>query len=186
MQKLVETKKSNEFSNSIVLFFAQTFISYIAYLFLVAVVVTSLVAFFFLYTSIFQNNPSSISQVSTASENLWHLDLPGVMKGVVLSGFIFMIFGEILKIILKKTGRKVIKVSTKKKIIISLAVIFAIHLPAIISVSFNNSVKVEDKTSFYVFLTILMIVSVVSVVFYLLLSKLAEMIGARRVKISES
>lgn len=176
MKKVVQTETSNVFAVSIILFIFQKIISYIAYLFLVGVVLFSLVSFLFLYTSVFQNNPSTVYQASKARENLWHLDLPGLMKGVAILGLVFMALGEVFNLILKKCGRKKIKVSTKKKIIVTLAIIVPIHLLAIISVSFNNGVKASDKAFFYVFLIILMIASVVSVGFYFLINWLIKII----------
>ena len=180
MGKIVETKKPNDLLSSVILLIIEKFISYIAYLFLVAVVVISLVSFFFLYTSIFQNNPSAVFRVFTASGNIWQIDLAGIMKVVALSGFVFMIFGEMFKFILRRKGRKVNKIPTKKKIIISLMIISAIHIPAIISVPFNNSVKASDKTFFYIFLLVLMVVSAASIIFYFVLDWITKKINNQR------
>jgi len=181
MRKIEKTEKSNnDLLISAILIIVEKFISYIAYLFLVAAVVTLMVSLFFLYTSIFQNNPSLISQVSTASENLWHIDLPGTMKVVAFLGFVFMFFGEMGKLILRKKGRKINEL-LRKKIIISLIIIVAIHVPAIISVSFNNLVKANDKIFFYIFFTILMIGSVVSILFYFLLGWVAGKINNQKI-----
>lgn len=178
---MLQGEKTKIWQNLVLLFF-QHLIGYVAYFFLIGSVIFSLTILLFVLLNLKPDFSFSLLKYFAFinpifKERSFTMGIKEIMQIYVVVSLILLAIVGLTKLIANRifNFNINISISLKRKLIISLIFITAVYIIAFLIVTFNNSL---DK-GFYGVLIIFYFVNLLSVLFYILLNALYNLLGKK-------